>query len=199
MAIISEVLTLIDNGIDPGFVASLAGLSLAAAAFYAPTAANIIKENSPELEKAERDYNNRLNASTKQGGMDIRVLRKKVDKVSSLIKGAERAQKSLIKAFLIFVYFVVYSISLDQLISAETSTALFDVFGFSADLAYIPLGVDITLSAVFLWFAGKNLWDGALEIGRYFDVNFEEEQKKISILTKNVAALGGKNEEASGR
>lgn len=53
MATLAEVLRALDGGIDGNFAASLAGLALAAAAFYSPTAQKIATEGQEKLEIKE--------------------------------------------------------------------------------------------------------------------------------------------------
>lgn len=53
MATLAEVLRALDGGTDGNFAASLAGLALAAAAFYSPTAQKIATEGQEKLEIKE--------------------------------------------------------------------------------------------------------------------------------------------------
>lgn len=67
---------------------------------------------------------------------------------------------------MVLVGLVVYSISIDQVVSVDLVPGLF-------------VGGDILVSAVVLSWAGKNLLQGAAAIGSQFDISFEREREKI--------------------
>lgn len=181
MATVTEIINLIDQGVDPAFAASLAGLSLAAAAFFSSTADRIIKDASVKINELEAKVEKAQN-----NGFRNTPYEKQVDELNQSITQATQVQKSLIKAFLIFVWFVIYSITLDQVISGETTAT----FLANDPTTHVYLGVrlfDLGTSTALLFWAGKHLWTGATGIGTYFDVSFEEERNKAKKLVKLIA------------
>lgn len=181
MASVTEIINLIDKGVDPAFAASLAGLSLAAAAFFSSTADRIIKDSSSKIAELEPKVEKAQDKGFKETPYE-----KKINDLNLAIKQASAVQKSLIKAFLIFVWFVVYTITLDQMISGDTISS----FLATDPDTQILLGArlfDLGTSTALLFWAGKNLWSGATGIGLYFDVNFEEERDKANKLVKLIA------------
>ncbi len=168
MDMYAQIVTLLDNGIDPAFAASLAGLSLAAAAFFAATADRIIREASERIEY----LSSRVDVSNEMGVLDSPYA-KELKNRHNAIKDVSEIQASLVKAFLIFVWFVAYTISIAQLVGGnialpqETMTDVLRLGLHSSDLL---------LSVLLLSSAGAYLWRGARGIGHYFNVSFESER-----------------------
>lgn len=198
MATTSEIISLLDNGIDPAFAVSVAGLSLAAAAFFSSTADTIIKDSQLAIEKIDP-----LIERAEQQGYTKTANHKKKIALEKSIQQASDVQKSLIKAFLISVWFVIYTITLDQVIADDTAVKFVQYFASSDNpdtqgYGFISRVTDLGISAIMLSLAGKNLWFGAKGIGSYFDVNFSEEiESAKKILSATAVAMTGSKGEVS--
>ncbi|GEM_PF-4505349 len=168
MANAQSILVLLDEGVDPGLVATLAGLSLAALAFYAPVAEQIIRETNRSLAGPEP----KLSASESE----LEATQKK--------NGATKATlKSLAKAFILLIILLAYTLTGDQVITPEIFP------GWPLQFVNTAIGADVAISAVLLTSAAKFLVHGALAISSHFDVTLEEEQRrlhKIGIVLDNL-------------
>lgn len=181
MAAIIEVLALVDQGVDGAFAATVAGLSLAAAAFFAPSAKEFITEAQDQL--IELDKKLERQARVDYDYADTPYSRK-CDELKAQIAATLKAQKSLLKAFFILCAFVAYSISLDQLIEEDLVRGL-----LPSDIALGLIGGDVAISSLLLAWAGKNLLSGTRAIGTYFDVSFEEEMKQVKELRYLISKI----------
>lgn len=170
MASLAGVLNALDGGIDGNFAATLAGLALAAAAFYAPVAERIATESQRELHDKEAF----LDRGHRQGygglGTD---LDREIQSLRARVANSLIAQESLIKAFVVLVGLVAYSITVDEIISID----LLSDFGTS--IAELFVGADTLISALILGWAGKNLLQGAASIGNHFQVSFDSEREQL--------------------
>ena len=174
MASLNELIALIDQGIDTNFAASLAGLSLAAAAFFAPAAKSILDEENPKILKLEE----KIEKAKEMGILGETELQKEHDRLQKSVNGVLNAQKALLKAFIIFVWFVVYSITIDQILNRETSTSLVRLVTSLESGVSIQI-LDQFVGLALLGWAGKNLWKGATGIGEYFKINFNDEAAEV--------------------
>lgn len=162
-----NLLNALDTAIDASFAASLAGLSLAAAAFFAPAAGDFVKEKSTKLLALEREIEHRHYPDGSPISKERDALQRSIDQVSD-------AQKGLLKSFIILVFLVAYSVSIDQLVG-ET---VFSDFRLRI--------VDVSTSALLLGLAGWKMWVGAQGIGSYFNVDFESEKKKLEEIREGI-------------
>ena len=185
MASVEQLLLLVDEGFSPEFAASLAGLSLAAATFFASVSKKTIEEASRQLEALEKTVSDGERRGIPPELMEIHT--EKIERLNKKIDDAKTSQKGLIKAFLIFVFFVVHAISLDQIISGETVGSFSGFLGYAAGLPI--LYVDVFISITLLTWAGKNLWQGARAIGSSFDVDFKDEMSKIEEIKKALGSI----------
>lgn len=175
-----DFIPLLDKGIDPGFVASLAGLSLAAAAFYAPAASDTIRQTEERIAELET----RVAMGAERGIHGETDYNKELDRLRELSAATRSAQRGLIKAFLVLVILVGYTISFDQLVSADSLAYFSETFGAAAG-PLLQAG-DLAASTLLLSIAGANLWIGARSIGRSFDVRFDEERKRLDNFARTV-------------
>jgi hypothetical protein len=158
MANVQNMLVLLDEGVDPSLVATLAGLSLAALAFYAPVAEQILRETNRSLAGPEP----KLSASDSE----LEATQKK--------NGATKATlKSLAKAFILLMILLAYTLTGDQVITPEILP------GWPLQFVNTAIGADVVISAVLLTSAASFLVRGALAIGSHFDVTYEEEQRRL--------------------
>ncbi len=172
MAVFQEIISQIDKGISPEFAASLAGLSLAAAAFFFPGADNILKETKERMNNLEIKI-----AKGEKHGYTKTQLTDEYQNIEKVRKNTKAAQEGLIKAFLIFTWFLVYTISIDQIIDINFFK---DIIKYDAQLLEnVVVSADVAFSIILLGWAGKNLWRGAIGIQKYFNVSFDEDREKV--------------------
>ena len=184
MDFITGLIQLVDNGIDPGFAASLAGLSLAAAAFFSPAADKVLSDAKPEMDRLQGLINR--GESDAPGLTSESENQKQFEKLEKIVKNTTEAQKGLIKAFQIFVWFVAYTISFDAMIEEGTTSILGEIPGL------LLHGSDVIVSVALLSFAGAQLWIGVQGISGYFDVNFGDEKDRAKKLLNDYLVKIGK-------
>jgi len=180
MSTYSNLISLLDNGVDGAFAATLAGLALAAAAFYAPTADNILQNARTKLKEKELE-----NVGDVRGyDPSDTPLKREIEELKATIYTTLKAQRSLLKAFVILVVLVAHSISFDSVIDAKFLEPL-----AGEGLASLFQTGDVVVSAILLMIAGTNLLTGASAIGGYFKITFDEELSRINELKEAVVAL----------
>lgn len=181
----NDILSQLDNAIDSNFVASLAGLSLAAIAFFTPGSDGILLAARQEKKRLEKN----LERAGDKGYNGESGYQQQLENINKTIVAVSDANAGLMKAFIIFSWFLVYTITVDYIFNEKTTTEMFS----SQWSMFVGIG-EILFSYIFLSLAGKNLWKGVSGIKRYFNVNFNEEREQaINILnTLNKAKLKNK-------
>ncbi|NKI32952.1 hypothetical protein [Croceivirga thetidis] len=168
---ITEIVSRLDEAIGSEFVASLAGLSLAAAAFFIPNANNTLEKLQERIKVLDKS----ISKGIKHGYKET-PLKKELEKLEQQVESTKKAKKGLITAFMIFTFFVVYTVGLDSWIDENLFTP--GLLEFNS-LEFTFQTVDVVISYIFLGFAGRYLWTGTKAIGTYFDIDFNEEQKRL--------------------
>ena len=182
MAGIPDIVSLVDQGLDTNFAASIAGLSLAAVAFFAPAATTTAQNHKQRIDELD----DLIDKAESKGYTTETELTKERDRLQTSIDQILIAQNSLLKAFLIFVGFVAYSITIDQALNTDTSSSLAAlVLGIQNGLSIQIL--EVFVSVALLSVGGWNLWKGARGIGDYFNVSFVEEIEHIQELKSALA------------
>ncbi|KAB8154253.1 hypothetical protein EZY14_007395 [Kordia sp. TARA_039_SRF] len=175
---ITEIIARLDEAIGSDFVASLAGLSLAAAAFFIPNANNTLEKLQERIKFLDKSI-----TKGKKHGFNETPLKKELKKLEKKVESTEKAKKGLITAFMIFTFYVVYTVGLDSWIDENLFTP--GLVEFSS-LEFTFQTVDVVISYIFLGFAGRYLWTGTRAIGTYFDIDFNEEQKRLRDIFKKI-------------
>lgn len=180
MEILQEIINQIDKGIGPEFAASLAGLSLAAAAFFFPNAKVVLDEGKVKL----AELNKKIDRAENRGYNYDSELKQERSKIETTLKSIDDAQKGLIKAFLIFTWFLVYTVSIDQIFNIDFVKNILKVENSQA-IQFITFS-DLVLSGILFAWAGKNLWEGAMGIRNYHKVNFTDEKEQLMKVLEKI-------------
>ncbi|MFD1162073.1 hypothetical protein [Hwangdonia seohaensis] len=175
---ITEIVSRLDDAIGSDFVASLAGLSLAAAAFFIPSANHTLEK----LQERIKTLSKSITKGSKHGYNET-PLTKELEKLELQVKSTEKAKKGLITAFMIFTFYVVYTVGIDSWIDENLFTPGLVEFN---SLEFTFQTVDVIISYIFLGFAGRYLWTGTRAIGDYFDIDFKDEQKRLKDIFDKI-------------
>jgi len=171
-----DLYSLLDKAIDPNFVATLAGLSLAAYAFFSPQCDKLLKDAKSELSRTEdkvhKGKDKGINAETPNS--------QRILELNQIIKSINDAVTGLLKAFIIFSVMLIYTISIDQVINKETLDSFFGI----EDNSFFALS-DIIISYIFLSSATIYLYKGVFGIKKFFKVSFNDDKKQAIEFIKN--------------
>lgn len=174
---LSETLALLDKAVDANFVATLAGLSLAAIAFFVPSSDTILAK----AKKEKDDLENKVSKWEELAYPGETANTKRIEELNSIIKSVSDATAGLLKSFVIFSWFLVYTITIDQVIDEKT---VIEIFSSQAKL-FVQTG-ETLVSYFFLSLAGYNLWKGVSGIKTYFNVSFDDERRKAIDFLKRL-------------
>jgi hypothetical protein len=175
---ITEIVSKLDRATSPELVATLAGLSLAAAAFFIPNANQTLQTLQARINELDK-----IIPKGEKHGYNQTQYTTELENLQKQVNGIKVAKKGLITAFMIFTFYVIYTVGFDSWIDENLFTPGLEQFHAREFTFQI---IDTAISCIFLGFAGSYLWKGTLAIGNYFDVDFKEEQKRLKEILEKI-------------